>query len=214
MEAIAIATSNVTPPLKVANAVPATAPSRSGTTVTSAATSSVATAFQLLQKGNSYVSARSKDRVLQVTSGRAPVNEAPQSWRILYYDDKTTYNAVEVCFEAGAMERVHEPNRLFGLFGASSSKTLDVTKLKTDSDQAIRIAAGECAALGITVNFVELKLERGYGGLPVWNIKLFGLMPGKAAEDVSLGYVIILADDGRVLKKDITTKIDKSGLKK
>jgi hypothetical protein len=174
---------------------------------------SKATALQLLQKGNSHVSTRSQNRVLQITSSRAPVDEVPQNWRILYYDDKATYKAVEVRFAAGEMERVYEPNRFFELF-TGSSKTLDLAKVKIDSDQAIRIAVAECEVEKVMVKFVELKLERGYGGLPVWNIKLFGIVPGKSSEDGGLGSVIVLAEDGKVLKKDIVTKSEKVVLKK
>ncbi len=172
-------------------------------------TLSRATALQLLEKGNSYVSARSKNRILQLASSRAPIEHPPQSWRILYLDDKTTYNAVEVQFKAGEMERVFEPNRILNIFTPSSSKTLDLAKIKVDSDQAIRIAAAQCTEEFVVVKFTEMKLERGYGGLPVWNVKLFGLSPGKAAEDAALGSVIVLAEDGKVLKTDLATRGDK-----
>ena len=184
------------------------------TNVVPAVILSKATALQLLEKGNSYVSARSKNRVLQIISDRAAADAPPQSWRILYHDDKTTYNAVEVQFHAGEMERVYEPSRLFNFFSSGSSKTLDLAKVKVDSDAAIRVAVAECAGEPVMVKFVELKLERGYGGLPVWNVKLFGVIAGKAAEDAALGYVIVLAEDGKVLKKDITTKSDKPVSKK
>ncbi|HEY0551559.1 MAG TPA: protein kinase, partial [Verrucomicrobiae bacterium] len=175
-----------------------------------AARSSKATALQLLQKGNSYVSARSQNRVLEATASRAPLNEPPQSWRFVYEDDKTTYNAVAVRFEGGEMERIYEPNRFLELFTPGAQKILDLAKVKVDSDKAIRIAAAEAAAEELVAKFVELKLERGYGGLPVWNVKLFGLVPGKTVEDSSLGYVIVLAEDGKVLKKAFAAKTEKA----
>jgi serine/threonine protein kinase len=175
---------------------------------------SKATALQLLQKGNSHVSARSRDRVLEVISGRAPLNEPPQGWRVIYHDDKTTYNAVEVRFQGGEMERVYEPNRVLEMFSFRGQKTLDLAKVKIDSDKAIRIAATEAKAQELVAKFVELKLERGYGGLPVWNVKLFGVVPGKAADDSALGYVIVLAEDGKVLKKALAAQSDKTPAKK
>ena len=193
---------------------PVVAPTISASNSSPAITLSKATALQLLEKGNSYVSARSKNRVLEIIGERTPVEEPPQSWRILYYDDKTTFNTVEVQFKAGEMERVREPNRLFNVFSRGSSKTLDLAKVKVDSDGAVRIAVAECADEAVTPKFVELKLERGYGGLPVWNVKLFGLIAGHTAEDDGIGSVVVLAEDGKVLKKDITTKSDKVALKK
>lgn len=156
------------------------------------------------------MSARSQNRVLEITSGKTPVEQPPQSWQIRYYDDKTTYNAVEVRFEGGEMERVYEPNRLIGIFAPGARKILDLAKVKIDSDKAIRIAAAEAKAEELVAKSVELKLERGYGGLPVWNVKLFGAIPGKATEDLSLGYVIVLAEDGKVLKKALASKPEKS----
>jgi serine/threonine protein kinase len=171
---------------------------------------SKATALQLLQKGNSHVSARSKNRVLEIISGKAPIENPPQTWRIVYYDDKTTYNAVEVRFQGGEMERVYEPNRLLELFAVGGRKTLDLTKVKIDSDKAIRIATTEATAEELIAKSVEVRLERGYGGLPVWNVKLFGVIPGKPVDESSLGYIIVLAEDGKVLKKALASKGDKT----
>ncbi len=198
--------------VKPAAAAP-TAPSVNAS-ANASSTLSKATALQLLQKGNSHVSARSQNRVLQIVSGRTAVNEPPQSWRVLYSDEKATYKAVEVRFEGGEMERVYEPSRILDLFSFGSPKTLDLTKVKIDSEQAIRLAVRECETEEVTVKFVELKLERGYGGLPVWNVKLFGMAPGKPNEDAALGFVILLAEDGKLLKKDTVTKSEKSASRK
>ena len=203
------------PTIQIQKSSPAPEPTRSAQKpVAITITRNKPTALQLLQKGNTHVSARSKNKVLQISSNRSPVDEPPRSWRLLYYDDKTTYNAVEVRFEDGEMERVHEPNRLLELFTFASSKTLDLAKVKIDSDAAIRVAVAECPTEVGTVKQIEAKLERGYGGLPVWNIKLFGIPTGKLVEDASLGYVIVLAEDGKVLKKDIAVKTEKPVAKK
>jgi hypothetical protein len=180
----------------------------------SALTVNKATALQLMQKGNSHVSARSQNKVLQIASGRSAVSEVPQSWRISYYDEKASAKTVEVRFEAGEMERVFEPGAFLGLFSFGSSKTLDLEQVRIDSDQAIHIAAAQCEGEEVTPRFVELKLERGYGGLPVWNVKLFGTAPGKTSDDAALGSVILLAEDGKVLKKDIVSKSEKSAVQK
>jgi serine/threonine protein kinase len=196
------------------NAAPQKTTAAAQTSNVPAVVLSKATALQLLQKGNTHVSARSQNRVLEITSGKAPVDQPPQSWQIRYYDDKTTYNAVEVRFEGGEMERVYEPNRLLGIFAPGARKILDLAKVKVDSDKAIRIAAAEAKAEELIAKSVELKLERGYGGLPVWNVKLFGIVPGKATNDSNLGYVIVLAEDGKVLKKALPSKGEKSLSKK
>ena len=206
-----------TVPVTTANESKPPMPTRTTTPETNrnpTVTSAKPTALQLLQKGNSYVSARSQNRVLQIASERTPVDEAPRSWRLSYFDEKASAKTVEVRFEAGEMERVFEPSAFLGLFSFGSSKTLDLDKVGIDSDRAIRIAASQCDPTEVTLKFVEVKLERGYGGLPVWNVKLFGIAPGRSADDASLGFVILLAEDGKVLKKDIVTKSEKPASKK
>ena len=190
-------------PAVVPPAVSAAPPAKIETT-NEAPVLSKATALQLLQKGNSHVSARSKNRVLEMISARAPVEEVPQNWRIIYYDDKVTYDAVEVRFERGEMARVYEPSRLLSVFTSGASKILDLKKVKIDSDRAIQIAVSEASAETLTAKTVELKLERGYGGLPVWNVKLYGTVPWKTGGESSLGYVILLAEDGKVLKNALS----------
>jgi hypothetical protein len=168
-----------------------------------------ATALQLLRKGNKHVPARSQNRLLQIISGRTLVTRAPELWRILYRDDKASYNAVEVRFKNGEIDRVFEPSRFLELFRFSEPKLLDLKKVNTDSDEAIRIALAECDNQGVQAKSVELKLERGYGGLPVWSVELFGIVPGKNSDDAALGSVILLAEDGKVLKRDIVANTEK-----
>jgi hypothetical protein len=191
-----------TPSVAETNAVPAPQPK-------------LPTAMELLVKGNAYVAARSKDRIFEMIAARTDLERAPASWRLIYYDEKATFKTVEVRFESGEMERMFEPSRVLDVFSRGESKTLDLTKVKVDSDEAIRIAANQCDTNIALPKFVEAKLERGYGGLPVWNIKLSGMVAGKAAEDASIGYVILLAEDGKVLKKDLATeKVEKPTARK
>lgn len=175
---------------------------------------SSATALELLRRGNSHVSTRSKDRIIQIVSERTPVEQVPQQWRLIYHDEKATFKTVEVRFASGEMERVFEPNRLFGVFTREASRVLDLSKVHIDSDRAIQAAVAAFQNEPVTVREVELKLERGYGGLPVWNVKLWGEVPGKAVEDAAIGTVIVLAEDAKILKKDFSVRTEKPAVRK
>ena len=184
----------------------ANAPGAPAASMKASAAPSAATALQLLRKGNAHVPSRSKNHVLQMVSERTALAEPPQIWRILFHDDKARYNAIEVRFKNGDMDRMFEPNRILDLFSFGPPKLLDLQKVKIDSDEAIRIALSASANENMEVKSVELKLERGYGGLTVWNVKLFGTVQGRNPDEASLGSVIVLAEDGKVLKKDIPIK--------
>ena len=136
------------------------------------------------------------------------VDAVTQQWRIVYYDPKATYKTVEVRFEGGEMVRVHEPTRLLGVF--NTPKPLDFEKLKVESDQALRIALALPSVQELSVRSVELELERGYAGAPVWNVRLFGGITAESPTETSLGYATIFADDGRVLKETFSKKTSRS----
>jgi len=166
------------------------------------------TALELARTGNNHVSERSKNKIIEIVSDRMPVDTVTQQWRIVYYDPKATYKAVEVRFEGGEMVRVHEPTRLSGVF--STPKPLDFEKLKVESDQALRIALALPPVKELAVRSVELELDRGYAGAPVWNVRLFGNATPESTTETALGYAVIFADDGRVLKETFSKKVSKA----
>jgi len=164
------------------------------------------TALQLLRKGNTHVSERSKNKVVQILSSRSPIHVPPQQWRIIYYDPKARYKSVEVQFEGGKMSRVFEPARLLEVLTPQAQKPLDAEKLRVDSSDALRITLALPEIRHLTIRSVEFALERGYGGSPVWKIQLFGAASSDPSRETGLGYAIVLADDGRVLKETFSKK--------
>ncbi len=165
------------------------------------------TALQLARQGNTHVSERSKDKVVQIVSAQTSIDSAPQDWRITYYDPKARYKAVEVQFEEGQMARIHEPARILGFLTPQSQKPLDFEKLKMDSDDALRITLALPAVEDLIIASVQFELERGYGGLPVWQVRLFGASLNDPSAEKALGYAIILAEDGKVLKETLSKNI-------
>jgi hypothetical protein len=164
------------------------------------------TALQLVRQGNTHVSERSKDKVVQILSDRTAIDSSPQNWRILYHDPKARYKLVEVQFEDGKMSRVHEPTRLLGFLTPQAQKPFDIEKLKIDSSDALKITLNLPAIKSLNVQSAMLELQRGYGGSPVWKVTLFGSSESEPLKEKSLGYVILLTDDGKVLKETLSTK--------
>ena len=139
-----------------------------------------------------------KNKVLRAEADRFQVGTIPQRWRITYYDPNALYDATELRFEKGQMARLHQPTRLLGVLNPQAPKPMDIEKIKIDSDEAVRVALGLPTVTPLSIKTVELELERGTGGLPVWKVRLFGLTQQE-------GSVTIAADDGKVLK-DISKK--------
>ena len=164
-----------------------------------------ATALQLARQGNSYITERSRDKVLEIHSERMLLDSPTRRWHVVYYDPQAPRKSVEVRFEDGQMVRVREPGGILELLNSSTPKPLELDQVKIDSDEALRIALRLVASNAQGVRSCECDLERGYGGAVVWKIRLYGLAPGQSSE-ASLGYATLLADDGRVLKETLTKK--------
>lgn len=165
------------------------------------------TAFWLMKEGNKYVGEQSKDKVVQVRAEKSIGTTTPNIWYVVYYDPTATLKAVEVKFGAGKMLSVQRPLRLLEpLFGGS--EPLDRTKLKVDSDAAIKTALKEPLLAKLKVVATAPKLENSETG-PVWRVKLWVLKLRDPVDDVPVGEVVISPETGEVLKTDL--HIDRAG---
>jgi hypothetical protein len=79
---------------------------------------------------------------------------------------------VEVKFGAGKMLDVKRPLRVLEPV-TGGQLPLESSKLKIDSDQAIKTAVSEPILENLNVKATSAKLERGPGGLPVWKIRIW-----------------------------------------
>jgi hypothetical protein len=160
-----------------------------------------ATAFQLMKEGNKYIGEQSKDKVVQVRAEKSIGTTTPNIWYVVYYDPTATLKAVEVKFGAGKMLTVQRPLRLLEpLFDKSGP--LDRSKLKVDSDAAIKTALKEPLLAKLKVVATAPKLEDSDMG-PVWRVKLWAQKLNDKTVDVDIGQVIISPESGEVLKTDL-----------
>jgi len=183
-----------------------TAPTIPAATTDASRTQNEFTALQLVKLGNHYINEESQDEVIQITSEKTVGSLTPESWRINYYNPKATFKVTEVRFENGKMIRVREPDRVFNIFAPGARKPMDLSKINLDSDDALKVVMDLPEAQAQTIISVEMKLQRGFGGFPVWQINLFGESQSNASDEKDLGTVILLATDGEIMKNTLVKK--------
>jgi len=174
-----------------------------------AARASEPTAFQLIKDGDQYVGEQAKGRVVQIRSEKSVGSVYPNMWYVVYYDPTATLKATEVKFGAGKMMAVQRPLRLLEPV-TGGDLPLDRDKLKTDSDDAIRIALRDPLLSNLKVSATQLKLERVGEGLlgrgpgePVWKVKLWASRLRDPSRDADVGEIWISAVDGKIVKDDL-----------
>lgn len=160
-----------------------------------------ATAFDLIKEGNRYVGEESKDKVVQLRSEKSVGTLTPNIWFVVFYDPDATFKATEVKFGAGKKLKVARPFRVIEL-GTGDHKTLDRSKLKVDSDKAIKIASSEPLLKSLTLKASKLILQHGDEG-PVWKVTLWAAKLKNPAANADVGSVYIAADTGKVVRTDL-----------
>jgi hypothetical protein len=166
------------------------------------------TALDLVKEGNRYVGEQSKDKVVEILSEKSIASLTPKIWTVVYFDPTATFKSVQVRFEAGKMKDVKRPFRVLQM-GTGEHKTLDMTKVKIDSDKALSIAKKEPILEGLDLRGSQMWLQTGnsrvsdlYTG-PVWKVKFFAARTSNKNATADIGDVYISADEGKVIKDDL-----------
>jgi hypothetical protein len=159
------------------------------------------TAFDLVKAGDQYVGVQSKDKVVQIRSDKSIATLTPNIWHVVYYDPDATFKATEVKFGAGEKLDMSRPWRMLEM-ATDDHGVLDKTKLKIDSDRAIKIATAQPLLKNLTLKATQLWLEHGDSG-PQWRVKLWAAKLSNPKDDADIGIVILSSDDGSILKLDL-----------
>jgi len=159
------------------------------------------TALELIKEGNRYVGEESKDKVTQIRSEKSVAGLTPNIWYVVFYDPDARMKSTEVKFGNGKKMDVVRPFRL--IERATGFKAMDRSKLKIDSDEAIRIAQKEGLLDKIKLTNSKLTLEKGDEGIPVWKVGLWAEKMREPAKTVDIGKVVLSAEDGKVLERDL-----------
>lgn len=175
-------------------------------TLCQAALADEATAFSLIKAANDYVGKDARDQVVQLRSEKSINSLSPNIWYVVFYDPDATMKATEVKFGAGQKLGVQRPFRLLEM--AKADKVFDRSKLKIDSDQAIKIATSDPLLKNLTLKATRLWLDSNYKAdmsvtSPTWRVQLFAAKLRNPNDNTDIGSVFISAADGKVLKSDL-----------
>jgi hypothetical protein len=159
------------------------------------------TAFDLIKAGDKYIGEQSKDKVVQIRSEKSVGTMTPNIWYVVYYDPDATLKAVEVKFGAGQKMDVSHPMRLLEPV-TGADKVLEVSRLKVDSDKALKTALAQPLLANLKLTASQMWLQHGDDG-PKWKIKLWAEKINKPTEQADIGDLFISTTDGAVLKSDL-----------
>ena len=165
------------------------------------------TAFALVKQGNRHIGEEAKDRVVQIRSEKSIGTLVPNTWYIAYYDPDAAGKATEVKFMAGQKVSVKHPAHLLGKW-AGAHKEMPKARLKIDSDQALDVAKNEPVLKNLTLKASQMKLERRSADdeAPVWKVELWAAKLSNPNRAVSIGQVLVNAEDGKVLANELKIK--------
>ena len=159
------------------------------------------TALELIKAGNRFVGEQSKDKLLGIHSDKSLAGLTPTVWYVSFYDPDVTSKRADVKFGAGREMSVSRSWRPFG-GGGSLEKVMDLTKLKVDSDKALKTATAEPLLAKFTIKATQFWLEKE-GNLLVWKLRLWVSKLSKPGTAVKVGDIFISAETGQVIRSDL-----------
>jgi hypothetical protein len=159
------------------------------------------TAFQLIKAGDQFVGEPSKDKVLEIYSDKSLVGLTPGVWYVDYFDPDARGKLAEVKFGAGLKLDVKRPSKFFGGRGKEGN-ILDLKKLKTDSDAALRIATSLELLKPLTLKNTQMWLSRSDEGV-FWKVRIWSAKLNDATATAEIGDVYISPEDGKVVRADL-----------
>jgi hypothetical protein len=83
-----------------------------------------------------------------------------------------------------------------------SDNLLDKSKLKVDSNRAVKVAAAEPVLRPVKLTATQLRLQNQPEG-PVWRVRLWAASLKNPNEMVDIGEVFVSAESGGTLRADL-----------
>lgn len=171
------------------------------TSLAQADVSTDASAYTLVKEGNRYVGEEVKNRVVEIRSEKSVGTLSPTIWYVVYYDPDATAKATEVKFGAGKKISVKRPARILEF--ATGNTELDKTKMKVDSDEALKTAKKEPLLENLKLRASQMRLERNNDFGVVWKVRFWAEKLRHPDKDADIGEVFISAETGKVVKNDL-----------
>jgi hypothetical protein len=164
------------------------------------------TALELIKEANHYVGDEVKDKVVQIRSEKSVGTLTPNIWYVVFYDPDARMKATEVKFGAGRKLDVQRPFRL--LERMKPEQIFDLSKLKVDSDDAIKTAVAEPLLKNLSIKATQLWLEpklesdQNVTGA-VWRVRLWAAKLRHPNDMADIGEVFVSAETGKVVHTDL-----------
>lgn len=153
-------------------------------------------ALELAREGNRFVGEQFKDKVVLIRSEKSVATLTPQTWLVNYRNEFTSLKGIEVKFVGGKMADVDS--------AARGGRPFDLARLTVDSDKALNVATNEAILKNLTLRSSRMALERtGESGVPAWHVQLWASKLRNPSDAVSIGEIIVSAEDGSVLKNEL-----------
>ncbi len=111
--------------------------------------------------------------------------------------------ATEVKFGGGKKLDVQRPFRLLERADGNYKKIMDRTKLKIDSDEAIKIAQKESMLEKVKLTNTRMTLQKSDEDVPVWEIVLWAEKLREPTKTADIGKIWINAEVGKVVRTDL-----------
>jgi hypothetical protein len=169
--------------------------------ITGCSPRSESSALSLIKEANRHVGEQVKDQVVQIRSEKSIGSLTPNVWYVVFYDPDATFKATEVKFGAGQKLEVTRPLRVIER-GMGTYKPLDRSKVKVDSDRAIKTALSAPLLKPLKVTATQLWLQHGDLG-PEWKVRLWAAKLRNPTEDADIGEVYIASDSGEVIRTEL-----------
>jgi hypothetical protein len=162
---------------------------------------SESSALSLIKEANRHVGEQIKDQVVQIRSEKSIGSLTPNVWYVVFYDPDATFKATEVKLGSGQKLEVTRPLRVLEL-GMGNHKPLDRSKIKVDSDRAIKAATAAPLLKSLKLTATQLWLQHGDLG-PVWKVRLWAAKLRHPGEDADVGEVYVASDSGEITRTDL-----------
>lgn len=154
------------------------------------------TALELVRDGNRHVGESFKDKVVLIRSEKSVATLTPQTWVVNYRNEFTSLKGLEVKFVGGKMADVDHSSK--------GGRPFDLSKLKIDSDKALNVVTNEPILKNLTLRATKMSLEpMGENGVPAWRVQVWAARLKNPADSVSIGELVISAEDGSSLKNHL-----------
>jgi serine/threonine protein kinase len=139
-----------------------------------------------------------RGELLKIIGKRDDNQPIPVTWTFYFFDKKATGHARIVTVNGGKVVKTGEA---LGDFASpyNDSAVLPEDKIQKDSTDALQIA--QDLIPGVLVTSSEFTLTQQKNSVPMWKVTLWTKDPNR--DEHELGYVILLAENGAVIQKNL-----------